>query len=152
MSPKEIATLKLLKNNYKIFLPLNSPSDELVIFYKDKPQLCLVKLTRETKRGPNLLYGNIIDFSIYNYVIAVEKETKRTWLIPIADIDLDKKSMMLSAYANHYSLVPQNLSKTVVEKKREITVAKVTEKVVKENKVKTRIETNEDILNLLSKG
>ena len=152
MSPKDIAVLKLLANNYKVFIPISSPSDDLVIHTRDGLKLCLVRSTRDTKRGPNLLFGTAIDFAIYDYILAVERENSRCWVIPIVDIDINKKSMMLSGFANNYSLVPQNMVRKIVEKKHELEVAKQTEKIVKLNKTVTKVETNEDILNLLSKG
>lgn len=150
MNYRTIAIYKLLSCNYRLFIPLNSHSNDIVLVLKDSLKLCILRPTRDTGTGPNLLFGDIYPFSEYDYVIAVDKQTQHCWLIPEEDLDNKKKSMMLSAFANNYSLVPNNVVARVVQKRKEESISKVVKEVAKPKKVK--ITTNEGILDLLEKG
>jgi len=153
MHYKDLAISKLLINNYHFFIPLNSGSDEIVVKIKGDIKLCLIRPARETGNNSNVLFGSDLDFLIHDYILVVEKSTKRAWLIPTRDLDSNKKSMMLSAFANNYCLVPQqDIVREFVKKKRDIEVRKETAKVIMKSRPKNKIKTNEDIMNLLSKG
>ena len=151
MDYKSIAISKLLSSNYSIFLPLNSASDSIVLKLEEGLKLCLIKLVGDTGNGPNVKFPNqISEFQTYDYLLAVERVTKRCWLIPISNLDLTKKSMMLTAFATEYSLVPQTLTKQVLNKIKRKKVIKEVDKVVKkEIIVSKKAVTNEDVMKLL---
>ena len=152
MNYKDLIISKLLNCNYAIFIPVNSEPEELVINLKGELKFCLCRPTRDTGRGPNLIFSKSIDAENYDYIIAVEKETKRCWLIPVADLDFTKKSMMLSSFAQGYSLVPQEtIISRVIKKKKEKEVKKVIKRKVAEDVKLTPVQTNEDIMNLLNR-
>lgn len=151
MTPKELVISKLLQANYRLYIPLNSESNEVVIEIDSTIKLCLVRKTRNTKRGPNIIFGDIINISFYQFIIAVESETERCWLIPTSDLDLTKNSMMLSAFNNSYAIVRKDTLKTkVYEKRREIKIIEASASVSGKTVVpeEDRV-SDEDLMNLL---
>lgn len=150
MNIKEIAICKLLSSNYQIYISLDSDSSDIVIRLNGRLCLCLIRSTKDTTRGPNVVFTAMLDSS-YDYLLAIEKQSNRCWLIPIDHIDFTKKSMMLAAFANSYSLVPQNTTKKVLTQIREKEVKKLTEEKIEEV-IKTEVtnaKTNEDVMKLL---
>jgi len=150
---RDIAISKLLSSNYSIFLPLNTASSEIVLIFKGQLQLCTIKATRDTARGPNIIFStakaghNLLNF---NYIVPVDTLTNRCWLIPVADLDLSKKSMMLSAFSNEYSLIPQvdNLGIDVLQTQHKLQLLGKAEKSAK-NETVQRDSSDNEILNLL---
>lgn len=151
MTPKELIISKLLQANYRLYIPLNSESNEVVIEHDSSIKLCLVRKVRNTKRGPNIIFGDIANISFYYFIIAVESETERCWLIPVDDLDLTKNSMMLSAFSNSYSIVRKDTLKTkIYDKRRESKIVEASYSVSGKAvvKVEDRV-SDEDLMNLL---
>jgi hypothetical protein len=146
MTSKEIAIYKLLSSNYQIYITLDSEIPDIVIKLDNKLCLCLIRSTRDTGRGPNVIFTSLLNNS-YDYLLAIEILSNRCWLIPIDHLDLTKKSMMLCGFANEYSLVPQTKVKKVLTQLRSKEVKKITQEVVKKEVFSAK--TNEDVMNLL---
>jgi hypothetical protein len=118
-----------------------------------EPKLCLVQSVKDTKRGPNVVFGDKLYFTNHDYLIAVEVANFRVWLIPVPNLDITKKSMMLTGYSQEYSLVKQaGLAKRVADSNRVLDIEEATLAVVKTETVLRRADSDDTILNLLEKG
>lgn len=151
MHYKEKAICKLLINSYQIYIPLNADSNDIAININNSIKLCIIRPTRETGSGTNVIFGDTFNFDTHDYLLAIDNVNVRAWLIPTADLDRSRKSKTLSGYSTEYSLTPQtNIANKVIRNKRKKAVKKSIKKaVIKEKKVVHKIETNEDVLNLL---
>ena len=150
MHYRDIAICKLISCNYHTFIPLNSMSKDLVIVINSQLKLCIVKKTSDTGKNVNVLFQDT-NFDPYSYIIAVDVNTVRCWLIPVENLDLRKNSLTLAAFAQEYSLVPQNNIVNNVERNRKTkTIKKEVKKVIGTdiNDIPTA-KTNEDVMKLL---
>ena len=148
----EVAIAKLLSTNYKLYLPIQFNSYDIVVVIKNEPKRCLIRTTKNTAKGPTIVLESKkveFDFTKFDYVIPVEVMVGRVWLVPVSHIDPTKKTMMLSAFANDYLLVPQtsNIAR-VVKKQHDIKIAQLTEKTANRQ---INESSSEDILNLLER-